>query len=263
MPDAFLDRFVEYFQKVAEVLKGEAGVASVFPNPTDVGTSREKIYGQFLVRHLPSFCNVIYGGFLFNIDGLESKQIDIIITSAFAPQYNFFVENGSGKSFVYVDSSLAVVEVKSSLNKDTLESSLHGFASIPQHLPMTNDRVYLRVNGADYENWPLKVLFACDGLSCDTIFGHLKAFYTEHPKIPPNRRPDLIHVLGKYYIWRPGSSPIKSREGRVIPAYTYTHSDRSVDIMSFVFAIHGIQLRTEASKFFVLSYHDFLNRIPV
>lgn len=128
---------------------------------------------------------------------------------------------------------------------------------------MTNDRIYIHVKGADFENWPLKVLFACDGLSLKTIFGHLNAFYDEHSEIPYNRRPDLIHVLEKYYIWRPGSSPIKSREGKVIPAYTYTHSDKAVDIMSFIFAIHGIQLRAEASKFFVLRYHDFLNRLPI
>lgn len=263
MPQPFMDRFVDYFQKVANVLKGNADAASVFPNPTDVGSSREKIYGSFLNQHLPSFCNVTYGGFLFNSDGIESNQIDIIINSAFAPQYKFFDQDGSGKSFAYVDSSLGVIEVKSFLNKAELASALQGFASIPQHLPMTADRVHLQVNGADFENWPLKILFACDGSSLETIFGHLNTFYNEHPDISLNRRPDLIHVLGKYFIWRPGSTAITSREGKVIGPYTYTHSDRSVDVMSFVFAIHGVQLRAEASKFCVFSYHDFLNRIPI
>lgn len=194
MPQPFMNRFVDYFQKVASVLKGEAGAAAIFPNPADIGSSREKIYGEFLRRHLPAFCKVLYGGFLFNIDGLESRQTDIIITSAFAPQYNFFNPDGMGKSFSYVDSTLGVVEVKSFLNKDELKNALQGFGSIPQQLPMTSDRVYPEVHGADFENWPLKVLFACDGLSRSTIFEHLKAFYDEHPDIPPNRRADLIHV---------------------------------------------------------------------
>jgi len=263
MPQPFTDRFVEYFQKVANVLKGSADAASVFPNPTDVGTGRENIYASFLAQHLPTFCNVARGGFLFNMDGIESKQMDIIVTSAFAPQYKFFDQDGSGKSFAYVDSSLGVVEVKSFLSRNELVNALEGFASIPQHLPMTSDRVYLQVNGADFENWPLKVLFACDGSTLETIWGHLNDFYDENPDIALNRRPDLIHVLGKFYIWRPGSTPNVGREGREIAPYVYTHSDRSVDVMSFIFAVHGMQLRAEASKFCVLRYHDFLNRIPI
>ncbi len=195
MPQLFTDRFVAYFQTVANVLKGSADASSVFPNPTDIGTNREKIYGSFLAQHLPTFCNVTYGGFLFNVNGAESKQIDIIITSAFAPQYRFFDQDGSGKSFAYVDGSLGVAEVKSFLDKTELVRALEGFASIPQHLPMTNDRVYPQVNGADFENWPLKILFACDGSTLETNWGHLNDFYSGHPDIPLNRRPDIIHVL--------------------------------------------------------------------
>ena len=42
MAGPFFDRLKKYFTKVGEVLKGQAGVASIFPNATDIGTSRER-----------------------------------------------------------------------------------------------------------------------------------------------------------------------------------------------------------------------------
>jgi len=48
MPANFFNRLRDYYMKVAEVLRGDADAASVFPNPTDVGMSREKVYPDFL-----------------------------------------------------------------------------------------------------------------------------------------------------------------------------------------------------------------------
>jgi len=89
MTQTFFDRLRAYYTKVAEVLRGEADATSIFPNPTDIGTSRESIYKEFLKQHLPSKCNVFLGGYLFDDDGAESKQLDIIITTDTTPCFNF------------------------------------------------------------------------------------------------------------------------------------------------------------------------------
>ena len=51
MPDNFLDRLRAYYLDVAKVLRGEADAAKIFPNSTDKGGSRERIYIEFLRQH--------------------------------------------------------------------------------------------------------------------------------------------------------------------------------------------------------------------
>ena len=90
MTTPFYNRLYEYFEQVGKVLRGQADVASVFPNTSDIGMSRESVYAKFLIQHAPSKCNVFLGGFLFGDNGEESKQLDVIITNDTAPRYNFY-----------------------------------------------------------------------------------------------------------------------------------------------------------------------------
>ena len=46
MAREFYIRLRKYYQRVAEVLRGDAEAASVFPNTTDIGQSRERIYAR-------------------------------------------------------------------------------------------------------------------------------------------------------------------------------------------------------------------------
>lgn len=131
MAQNFFDRLRKYYTKVAEVLRGEADAASVFANTTDIGMSRKLAYAEFLKQHAPSKCNVFLGGFLFDDDGAESKQLDIIITTDTAPCFNFHNKDGAGKSFSPVEGTLGVVSVKSTLNRAELFDALGGIASIP------------------------------------------------------------------------------------------------------------------------------------
>jgi hypothetical protein len=128
----FYDRLTSYFTKVGEVLRGEAEVASIFPNSSDIGVSRELIYLEFLKQHAPSKCNVYLGGFLFGEDGDESNQLDIIISTDTAPRYNFHNPDGKGKSFAPVEGCLGIASIKSKLDKAQLIDSLNGIASIPK-----------------------------------------------------------------------------------------------------------------------------------
>src|SRR5206468_12178476 len=117
MPTNFFIRLREYYVKVAEVLRGDADAASIFPNSTDVGMSRERIYADFLKQHAPSKCNVFLGGFLFDEGGSESRQMDVIVTTDTAPRFDFHNRAGGGKSFSPVEGTLGVASIKSRLDK--------------------------------------------------------------------------------------------------------------------------------------------------
>jgi hypothetical protein len=47
-----------------------------------------------------------------------------------------------------------------------------------------------------------EIVYASDGISESTLFQHLNDFYTANPSIPVHRRPNVVHVVGKYLIRR-------------------------------------------------------------
>ena len=141
----------------------------MFPNTTDIGISRERVYAEFLRQHAPSKCNVFFGGFIFDEDGAESKQLDIIITTDTAPRFDFHNKDGSGKSFSPIEGTLGVVSVKSTLNRNELFDALEGIASIPPTRSLEG-RVDALVEIKNYDDWPLKIVYASSGIAPDNFF---------------------------------------------------------------------------------------------
>lgn len=183
MAAPFFERLREYYLRVAKVLSGEAEASSIFPNPSDVGDSRERIYIEFLRQHAPQCCGIFKGGFLFDSNGQESSQLDVIVTADSTPRFDLRNKDGAGKSFAHVEGTLAVVSVKSTLDKQQLFDSLLGMASIPPTPPLGK-----RINPVaiipHYEDWPLKVIYASNGIGLKTILSHINAFYEDNPQIP-------------------------------------------------------------------------------
>lgn len=256
MAAPFFDRLWAYYSKVGEVLRGEASAASIFPNSTDVGISREQIYAQFLRQHCPSKCNVLFGGFLFDEKGTESKQLDIIVTNDACPQFNFFGE--TGKTFACVEGALAAVSVKSMLNKEELIDSLLNIASIPPTASLQN-RLSPLVRIANYDDWPYKVIYASNGLNHDTISQHIHEFYAENANIPSNRRPNIIHVAGKYYILRCIGN--ETFDGRTFEPGTFVPCAVSPDPQAIAWLITGIQQRAIASDHILFKYDFIINEL--
>ncbi len=201
MTQPFFERLRTYYVNVAEVLRGEADAASIFPNTTDIGISRELVYAEFLKQHAPSKCNVFLGGFLFDEDGVESKQLDIIITTDTAPRFNFHIKGGSGKSFSPVEGTLGVVSSKSTLNKAELIDALENIASIPPTRSL-DGRINPLLKCPNYDDWPFKIVYAPNGIAPGTLLTHLNEFYVANPQIPFSRRPNLIHVAGSCLLFR-------------------------------------------------------------
>jgi hypothetical protein len=238
------------------VLRGEAAAASIFPNTTDIGICREAVYAEFLRQHAPSKCNVFLGGYVFGNDGSESPQMDVIITTDTAPRFAF---KNQGKSFAPVNGTLAVASIKSTLDKRELFSALNGLAAIP---PVTALSKWQLVPGAsipDYEDWPHKIVYASDGIAIETLLSHLSEYYQANGHVPVSRRPNLIHVLGKYAVFRAGKQGVQSRHletgntTKIEPDLLYSQGGH-FDVTAIAQVVQALQQKATASTFVAFDY---------
>ncbi len=264
MAREFYTRLREYYQRVAQVLRGDAQAASVFPNSTDIGQARERIYARFLEQHAPSKCNVFLGGFLFHEDGTESKQLDVIVTTDTAPRFNLHNEDGSGKSFSPVEGTLGVASIKSTLGKKELHDALAGIASIPPMQPL-EDRASFTIEIPNYDEWPYKIVYANDGIGGETLLGHLNEYYLQNPHIPVTRRPNLIHVAGKYAILRlmPGMKlkSVSLRQEVTFEPGTFQLLTRAPDLQAILWAVNSLQKNAAASTEILFKYGNIIQHI--
>lgn len=260
MPRPFFDRLRSYFQDVGKVLRGQANSASIFPNPTDVGMSRERVYAEFLRQHLPSSCNVCFGGFLFDQEGNESSQVDVIITNDSSLRFDLHNPEGTGKSFGCIDGCVGVVCLKSNLTTAELRDALLNLASIPNKQSMerrTNPLVRL----GNYEDWPFKIIYSPQGVQLETILSELNGFYQQQPGVPLHKRPNLIHVAGQYYIVRAAGNA-QTRDGTKIPENSFYGQADPTDVVALYWAVTNIQKVAMGSKHVLYDYRAMLDKIP-
>ncbi len=264
MAYTFFDRLRSYYLRVAEVLRGEADAASVFANTTDIGISRELAYAEFLKQHAPSKCNVFLGGFLFDEDGAESKQLDIIITTDTAPRFNFHNKDGSGKSFSPVEGTLGVVSVKSTMNRNELIDALEGIASIPPTRTL-DGRVNILLKIKNYDDWPVKIVYASKGIAPETLLAHLNDYYAANPAIPLNRRPNFIHIAGNCLIVRAKEGMTLHDRGsgaaESLAVGTYHLVTTDSDLQAIVWTLNELQQNATASTHILFSYGSLINKI--
>lgn len=262
MTEPFFYRFAEYFSEVGKILRGEADAASIFPNPTDVGTTREKIYAEFLRLHLPSSCNVVFGGFLFDQEGHESKQIDIIIYNDSSLRFNLYNKDGIGKSFSCIDGCVGAFSVKSKLDSRELIDSLENISSIPNKQPIEG-KIPPILSIPNYEDWPYKVIYATDGIQLGSILETLENFYKVNNHISINLRPNLIHVSGKYAIVRIGEKGALTRDKTSIPPHTFYGIVEVSDVFALYNVISTIQRNAFASQLIQYDYLEMIDKIPI
>ena len=263
MTEPFFNRLSSYFRKVGEILRGEADAASIFPNPTDKGISREAVYARVLRQHLPLTCNVFFGGFLFDQDGRESHQIDLIITNGVSPRFDLITESGVEKSFACIDGCIGVVSLKSVLTGGELQDCLNNLASLPDKMPLTPERQAAGVRINNYQEWPFKVIHARDGVDYGAALATLEAYYKHHPDILLHKRPNVIHVAGKYVILRLGPEGGQTRDGTKLEANSYYPMRDSTDVYGLMFVIQELQSISHASYFVFYDYSNIMNRLPI
>jgi hypothetical protein len=208
----FIDRFREYLLATIETLKSEEQSASVFANTTDIGQSKEARIRDILRLHIPKSVNIDLGGFLFDLAGNESKQLDLIITDSSSLRYDFHNRDGGGKTFACVDGCIGVISSKTTLNKSEVCEALKNIASIPPNTALTPRNSDSRLDLSAMHDGPVKAVIGQKGIDPHDLIGHVGEFYVAHPDIPLSRRPNYIHVLGRY-CWVGIRTPLKIDDG--------------------------------------------------
>lgn len=265
MDKSFFVRLRKYYCEVAGVLRGEANSASIFPNTTDIGMSREKIYSEFLKQHLPSKCNISFWGFLFDENGNESKQLDILVTTDTAQRFDFHNRDSTGKTFANIEGTLGVISIKTKLDKSSVCDALEEIASIPNTKAL-GDRVSPLAVIQDYDEWPLKVIYATDGIAYETLLTHVSEFYCRNPGIPLSRRPEFIHVSGKYLLFRatPALNAFRDKTGLIIENLglgVYYAVTTDSDLQAILLVLKKLQEYATASTHILFSYKDIIDKV--
>ena len=265
--DAFA-KMAEYFQSLVQELTSEARQAGLLQNPTAVGTGREEIFRRLLERHLPDNCEVFRGGYVFNVEGETSKQIDVIVTSGPTPRFEILPNL---QAIAPLEGTICVGEVKTKLDKARLYEALENFASLPL---ITDPDKALSPNiqnvGEEFWwDWPYKVIFAYDAIDKETLYRHISEFYNERREIPQHRRPSLIHVLGKYIVvrWLPqmrtrnvvggASSAIDTTVG------DYRWFDTASDLAAMAYMFSSLQERAFLAYHMIWPYGQWIDRLMV
>lgn len=113
-----MSRIKELLEAKQKELCAMLDVSNVISHPTGKGDNTEKNWKKFLEEILPKKYG-IDRGYLIDSNGNESDQIDIIIYDAlYSP---LIITSQAGEKFIPVESVYAVVEVKPSINKNTLQ----------------------------------------------------------------------------------------------------------------------------------------------
>ena len=252
----------EHFAFVARELSSQARQAGLFTNPTDVGTQREEVYRRFLERYLPKTCEVFLGGYVFDNEGNCSDQIDIIVTGSNG--HRFRMSDGDRYISTLVG-TIGMVEVKSKLDKNSIEEALRKCASIPP-MPDPKGIVSPTLNvGPDWwYDWPYKIIVAFDGIDPDTLCTHIANFYCRNPDIPDSRRPNLIHVLEKYVVARPTSNlnVVELGTGIIQPVSgSFFPMETGSDVSAMVITLLNLQEKVNTSNHLIYKHGELHNKL--
>ena len=258
-------KMAEYFQSLVQEITSEARQAGLLQNPTAVGTGREEIFRRLLERHLPDNCEVFRGGYVFNVSGETSKQIDVIATSGATPRFEILPNL---QAIAPLEGTICVVEVKTRLDKNSLTKALENFASLPRIADPGKALSPSIVNNEKHFwwDWPYKVIFAYDGIDKEAIHRYVSQFYNERPEIPQECRPSLIHVLGQYLLvrWLP---EMKARDvagpqssvDTLVGQYRWFDTGSDLSAMALMFS--SLQKRAFLAYHMIWNYDEWMDQL--
>lgn len=218
--DDIFPNLLDHFQGEANKLAFAISVTQIQAHNPVMGSQREDNLLEFLNRYIPTRCKINKGGFVFDLLGEKSKQIDLLITSDKTLQFNTSTQDLS-QSFNCIEGCICAISVKTTLDRNGLIDSIENLSSIPTH------KEFLR--HPSVANWdellpqlPQKVIFAYRGESPETIVRNLEEYVNSTEMLYENI-PDLIIVNNSCYIGKPppaGTTMVGTSQ--VIPPSTFT-----------------------------------------
>ena len=260
--DNVIPLLLESFQAESELLSKVIKQTKIHDNKPNVGSVREQHLLKFLERHIPTGCSITKGGFLYDLKGNRSNQIDLIITNEQTLQFKNV--DDYTESYNCVEGSLVAISVKTKLTKSELFDSIENLCSISTE---KNVRMDPRVTNVDQVKVqiPQKVIFAYTGNSFENIISHLDS-YIKEKSIPIEQRPDLIIVNDSYFISKVppgGANEIMSGEP-LTPGQYLANSQKDlkhIGGLALLDLLTRIQNMVVVSKFYDVDYQIYKNEI--
>ena len=199
----------ETFAKIRDYFRSECiamlsqrqGKRRLLDNPADIGQAVEDIYLGFLEQQVPATCDLLKGGYVFDVEGYRSRQMDIFVHSGNTHRFR----DSSRQACASLEGTVAAIEVTSFLDKRKIDAELTKFAFIPPTRPFKGigNRKIFETNQGFSDFWfdtPLKVVVAFDGADADKALDQINSFYTINSHIPIARRMNILHMLNRYCI---------------------------------------------------------------
>ena len=191
--------------------------------------------------------------------------MDVVVTTDVTPRFDFFNKDGiTGLAFAPVEGTLGAFSLKSDLTGPELHDALENLASIPPTKPLAG-----RINPAlvtlEYEEWPLKVIYAPRGNKPMTLLGQINDFYQRNPQIPLHRRVSIVHVAGSCAIVRGLSDSLirdhdTGEEWRA-PHGAYQLMEVEPDIQAIAHVLNYLHSYAFVSAHINYHYFEIFNRV--
>ena len=201
-PSVTFTKISDYFESTCRAMVHQRqGRKSLLDNSADIGQSVEDIYRAFLAQHVPAACDILQGGYAFDVEGRRSHQMDIIVHSGNTHRFR----DDSGQACATLEGTVANFEVTSFLDGRKIDDELEKFAFIPptkEFRGLGNRAVFQQM--PDLQEWwfdtPLKAVVAFDGVRASVALERINSFYAINDHVPLARRVNVLHMLNRYCI---------------------------------------------------------------
>lgn len=94
---------------------------------------------------------------------------------------------------------------------------------------------------------------------------HLTDYYRANSEIPIDRRPNVIHVAGKYVVFRViggmDAWDTKSKATIKLEENSFFLVDHDSDLQGILWVLDGLQQRAAASAHILYSYSEMMNHV--
>lgn len=166
--------------------------ARMLSSNSDLGEEVERIWQQFLERHLGPMFRVLRGGYICDHQGNKSGQMDIIVVPAdgivFVPG-----DSEGGKAHVLIDQVISAILVTSNLTAAKLKSSIEAFELIPVFNEQDGD--FPGLNG---HPWPLCYVLGAQSDSAEQL---KKAWVEACSSEVPKHLPQFVVSLDEGFLY--------------------------------------------------------------
>lgn len=192
-----MDYYVEMLRKCVSRIEADYDFSSIIEHKASKGALRELLLKKFLRPFLPNAYG-ISGGQAFDVDGVISKQLDMVIYDAI---YSYITPYSDDFIYFPCESVYGNIEIKSSLNKQSFVEAAYNINSLKKLKRNAIDTYQvtpikeIRINGVTWDiqatNDYFGIIFAYDSVSSDSVMEYITDIVKEG-KIPRDNLPNII-----------------------------------------------------------------------